>query len=84
MPYVKAVERALLDRHIDAIVSVSPTGGMLNYTFTRLLRDSLLCGSFRYDDIQTVIGCLECCKLELYRRMAPYEDRKIEENGDVP
>jgi hypothetical protein len=31
-----------------------------------------------------VIGALECCKLELYRRMvAPYENTKIKENGDV-
>jgi hypothetical protein len=27
---------------------------------------------------------LECCKLEIYRRLvAPYEDKKKEENGDV-
>jgi hypothetical protein len=27
---------------------------------------------------------LECCKLELYRKIAaPYEDIKIQENGDV-
>ena len=30
------------------------------------------------------MGVLECCKLEFYRRVAaPYEDIKIEENGDV-
>lgn len=32
----------------------------------------------------TVLGMLECCKMELYRRhVAPYEDEKIIENGDV-
>ena len=31
-----------------------------------------------------VIGALECAKLELYRRIAaPYEDTKIQENGEV-
>ena len=31
-----------------------------------------------------MVGVLECAKLELYRRMAaPYEDEKIEDNGDV-
>ncbi len=31
-----------------------------------------------------VVGALECAKLELYRRMvAPYENGKIAENGDV-
>ena len=30
-----------------------------------------------------LIGCLECCKLEFYRRLAAsYEDKKICENGD--
>jgi len=32
----------------------------------------------------TVMGALICVALELYRRViAPYEDRKREENGDV-
>ena len=31
-----------------------------------------------------LVGVLECAKLELYRRLAaPYEDLKIEDNGDV-
>jgi hypothetical protein len=31
-----------------------------------------------------VVGVLECAKLEIYRRIAaPYEDKKIVENGDV-
>jgi hypothetical protein len=30
------------------------------------------------------ISALECAKLELYRRqLAPYEDKKCAENGDV-
>ena len=37
-----------------------------------------------YADINSAIGVLECAKLELYRRQAaPYEDKKIEENGEV-
>jgi hypothetical protein len=37
-----------------------------------------------YAEINEVVGVLECCKLELYRRLAaPYEDTKIKENGDV-
>lgn len=31
-----------------------------------------------------MVGALECAKLELYRRIAiPYEEQKIQENGDV-
>lgn len=33
---------------------------------------------------EDTLGVLRCCQLELYRRMvAPYEDKKIQENGDV-
>jgi len=38
----------------------------------------------KYDDYNTLIGVLENIKLELYRRkIIPYEDIKIKENGDV-
>lgn len=34
--------------------------------------------------VRDVIGCLECAKLELYRRVvAPYENRALKRNGDV-
>lgn len=59
--------------------------GRLNYVITRLL-----CRVFRldtepkYHKINAVVGVLECVKLELYRRLAGiYEDRKIQEAGDV-
>lgn len=38
----------------------------------------------RFSDFSEALGVLEATKLELYRRMiAPYEDAKKEENGDV-
>jgi hypothetical protein len=37
-----------------------------------------------YQHFNDVLGALEGAKLELYRRrIAPYEDTKIVENGDV-
>jgi hypothetical protein len=37
-----------------------------------------------YKHINEIIGVLECAKQEFYRRVAaPYEDTKIQENGDV-
>ena len=37
-----------------------------------------------YQTFNDVTGALENAKLEIYRRMvAPYEDEKIVENGDV-
>ena len=41
-------------------------------------------GEIRYAHLNEVIGAIDCAKLELYRRVAtPYEDKKIEESGDV-
>ena len=34
--------------------------------------------------LKNIRGCLRCVELELYRRaIVPYENKKIEENGDV-
>lgn len=70
--------------------------GLINYTFTMLIKnvyetyhqheldDNNSTSSVRYADYNEVIGVLESCKLEFYRRhVAAYEDRKIKENGDV-
>jgi hypothetical protein len=57
--------------------------GALNYAVTRLVL-SFLGARPNYARFNAVIGVLECAKLELYRRaVAPYEDKKIAENGDV-
>jgi len=57
--------------------------GELNFKVTELV-DMFLGDSLNYSRINEAIGALECAKLELYRRVAaPYEDKKIKENGDV-
>ena len=60
--------------------------GTLNYIITRLCdfwyRD--FSGEANYEKYNAVIGALECVKQELYRRqIAPYEDEKWQQNGDV-
>ena len=81
MPYIKPERRQAL-REYD-YSPLPKTAGELNYVYTRLL-DRVLGNNPSYEDINTVVGVLECCKEEVYRRVAgPYEDRKIGENGDV-
>lgn len=80
MPYIKPEDRSkiLLDE-----TSIS-TPGELNYFISSLLNWYINQKGKNYSTINEVIGVLECAKLELYRRIAaPYEDIKIEENGDV-
>jgi hypothetical protein len=58
--------------------------GNLNFIISTLANMYLEANGLSYAKINEVIGVLECAKLELYRRIAaPYEDAKIEENGDV-
>ena len=57
--------------------------GTLNYIITRLVH-WWLGDNPNYEKYNAAIGVLECAKLELYRRkVSPYEDEKINENGDV-
>lgn len=60
--------------------------GICNYVITSVLLTAMQPeGGWRYDNINSAIGVLECAKLELYRRLGgPYEDQAIEKNGDLP
>jgi hypothetical protein len=63
--------------------SLLDCSGNLNYVITRLC-SCLLQGKPSYSKVAVITGVLENVKQEFYRRIAsPYEDRKIEENGDV-
>lgn len=84
MPYIKKQDREALDKAIAPLASMLSVRGLgdLNYVITKLVIGRAR--SVHYSEMATWIGTLECAKLELYRRMvAPYEDKKKEENGDV-
>lgn len=82
MPYIAGDDRGQAINYPFAEASLK-NPGKLNFIITRLVR-CFLNEKPRYEDFNAAIGVLECAKLELYRRMiAPYEDKKIEENGDV-
>ena len=91
MPYIHPDLRKPLDDsilHLRAKLNLFAEGdeqeaGILNYTITSLL-EPWLCDGVTYRDVNMLVGVLECVKLELYRRAAaPYEDKKLKENGDV-
>jgi hypothetical protein len=57
--------------------------GTLNYIITRLCH-WWLGKTPNYEQFNSVLGVLEAVRLELYRRkIAPYEDSKVYENGDI-
>ena len=79
MPYIEQELREVLEKADPHFP------GELNYVITQvILRYFRNRGAISYSAINEVIGVLECAKLELYRRVAaPYEDKKIIQNGDV-
>ncbi len=89
MPYIKTEKR----NKITPVVSGPKSriemdhiecAGDLNYAFTMLAIDYLNRKECNYQNINDIIGALEGCKLELYRRRVSfYEDRKCNDNGEV-
>ncbi|MFQ6610944.1 MAG: hypothetical protein ACE5D7_09140 [Fidelibacterota bacterium] len=80
MPYIDVNERKRIDQG-----GQPQNAGELNYAVSRLIDQYLIRkGKIRYQNLNEVIGVLECAKLELYRRIAaPYEELKLNEQGDV-
>ena len=80
MPYINVTRRHIL----DSGKATPDTAGELNYTITQLCETYRFKHKTSYATFNDIIGALECAKQEYYRRMiAPYEDTKIIENGDV-
>lgn len=84
MPYIDSSSRSdLKDKFVHAGRSIQ-NAGELNYFITKILDQYISTKGKNYQNLNEVIGVLECAKLEIYRRIiAPYEDTKIEQNGDV-
>lgn len=88
MPYINQDRRRILDSDIDALTSLvknnpfKENDGELNYIITRII--DAVYGEGGYDKFNRAMGVLDCVSREFYRRkVAPYEDKKIKENGDV-
>lgn len=80
MPYIKEDMRD----DIREDPSIIESAGELNFYISDLLKNVVEDWGESYATYNEIIGVLECVKLELYRRkITPYEDKKIEENGDV-
>lgn len=82
MPYIKSDRESW--RRTPIGEATPATVGELNFLFTSLAWQYFQLNGKDYQSVNDVLGALEGAKLEFYRRVAaPYEDKKIEENGDV-
>jgi len=88
MPYIIKEKRERFEPAVANLVALlqedpENVAGNLNYVITAVLK-RLIATNKRYKTMNDLIGALECCKLELYRRVVgPYEDTAIERNSDV-
>jgi hypothetical protein len=84
MPYTEQKERPKVDNAVSISEICSWSAGDLTYALTRLIVGWFKGHGKSFLNGAIVIGCIACTALEFYRRvLAPYEDKKIADNGDV-
>jgi len=84
MPYIRKDMRPAFDKHLKALGPHTTSAGDLNYCITVLVHEYLKAHGKSYSVMNDCIGVLDAAKMEFYRRIVvPYEDQKIEENGDI-
>ena len=84
MPYIDKDLRPAIDSQLESLIKELHCAGDFNYTIFKLIGLRLNSVGMKYQNLNEMIGMLECCKLEIYRRIiASYEDQAIAKNGDV-
>lgn len=89
MPYIKPEEREELEPLVSKLLDTLLNGerltpGTLNYLYTKMAHFYVARKGRSYTVLNDVVGVFESAKAEFQRRVVnPYEDEKIEENGDV-
>ena len=92
MPYIKQEDRAeqvlkgydITKEDLGFVLGeIARNAGDFNYVISHAIAVYLQKHGLNYANCNEMVGMLECCKQEVVRRVvSPYEDQKIEENGD--
>ena len=87
MPYISKERRAEIARGPGGRyirVNAAENAGELNFIFSYVINAYLNRKGVNYQHINDCIGALAGAKMEFNRRVVvPYENQKIEDNGDV-
>jgi len=92
MPYIKSEDKEKFvfelchgrENLAEVVGEMCDNAGDLNYAFTCIAHSYIKKRGLRYQNINDIMGALDGASKEFYRRVAaPYEDKKISENGDV-
>lgn len=84
MPYISKERRAVFDAALEACAAEIGNEGELNYCIYKL--STLLIDRIgpSYTKLSMCSSAMEHAKMEWYRKkLAPYEDEKITEHGDI-
>jgi hypothetical protein len=85
MPYIKEEGRLPLNILIETLAETINSKGDLNYVICELVGKLILNTKISYTQISEWIDGVDGAENELRRRLLdPYEDLKIDQNGDVP
>ena len=84
MPYINEYQRKILRKRLQELWSLPPLPtGEMNYIISKFILHQVGF-EVNYENYNRMVGLLECCKLELYRRrISDYEDKRRDENGDL-
>lgn len=91
MPYIEKKAREQFEREVETLVhklswdkvNEPVSVGEVNFVLSSIIW-KVWATKPSYTLGNNLIGALECVKQEFYRRqLAPYEDKKIAENGDI-
>ena len=87
MPYIQQDQRLCLDPGIENLTGALGTlgwpPGAVNYVVTRIVL-GWWSRNPKYETGNAILGVLAAVGAEFVRRrLAPYEDAKIDENGDI-
>lgn len=84
MPYITREQREkALKTKLKDLCTQELNAGQINYIISILLKQQFL-NNRCYTKANDLVGAIECAKQEFIRRYVnPYEDEKIEQNGDI-
>ncbi|MEK7310064.1 MAG: hypothetical protein AAB038_04530 [Planctomycetota bacterium] len=87
MPYIDQSSRKAIEPELKALIRKLKSipqdkiDGHINYCISTMMKELYKPSYYNYNRMMGVVACVG---QELYRRLAaPYEDKKIKENGDV-
>jgi len=84
MPYIDRKMRDRVRVHVEYGLPEDATVGALTYVLTRVACDFIRRRGKSFQSLAEVVAALEQTKDEFQRRVIhPYEDEKMEANGDV-